>query len=91
MAEDTGAPGRIEVGYSHLFAGVELRPDRDADEYEIEFSDGSVARGEVLEDVGGGGVLRVESYRTAAGTEIPERVWTLRAGEAGVFKLGRAL
>ncbi|MFB8004037.1 hypothetical protein [Nocardia sp. NPDC056000] len=91
MGDDIGVAGRIEVGYSHLFAGLELRPNRDADEYQIAFSDGSVARGEVLTDVGGAGALRVESYRTAAGTDMPERVWMLRAGEAGAFKLGRAL
>lgn len=91
MTHDTGAPGRIEVDYTHLFAGLELRPDRDAAEYAIEFADGSVARAEVLDDTDGHAALRAEPYRTAAGTAIPERIWTRRESGAARFKLGRAL
>ncbi|MFF2554016.1 hypothetical protein ACFVUS_23665 [Nocardia sp. NPDC058058] len=91
MTEDSGVPGHIEVGYSHLFAGLELRPDRVAAEYEVEFVDGAVTRAEMVEGAGGDAALRVEAYRTAAGTDIAERVWALRDSAVGGFKLGRAL
>ncbi|MEU0544036.1 hypothetical protein [Nocardia sp. NPDC005978] len=91
MTHDNEAPAHIEVGYTHLFAGLELRPDRPAADYELLFSDGSVVRAEVLGGAAGESVLRVDSYRTEAGTVIPERVWMVRPGAGDAVKLGRAL
>ncbi|WP_280473105.1 hypothetical protein [Nocardia cyriacigeorgica] len=49
----------------------------------------------LLTDDAGGHALEVGAYRTAAGTEMHERIWTIRAiephGEGRRIKLGPAL
>ncbi|MET9490788.1 hypothetical protein [Nocardia sp. NPDC006630] len=67
----------IAVGYSHLFRGLTLEFDSEAGEYELHFADGSQSRAALLHDESGTPALQVDAYATAAGTAIPERLWTI--------------
>ncbi|MBF6326048.1 hypothetical protein [Nocardia cyriacigeorgica] len=84
-----------DVPYSHLFPGVVIEAHDRADEFDLRFADGSRASAGLLTDDAGGHALEVGAYRTAAGTEMHERIWTIRAiephGEGRRIKLGPAL
>ncbi|MEU8241165.1 hypothetical protein AB0C07_23220 [Actinoplanes missouriensis] len=63
-----------EVGYSHLFRGVEVNVHETTGDgpLTLRFADGSSTGAELLDDV-----LTVEPYVTAAGTRIPAKVWPI--------------
>ncbi|BDT86820.1 hypothetical protein IU485_25990 [Nocardia cyriacigeorgica] len=70
-----------EVAYSHLFPGVVIEAHDHTDEFDLRFADGSRAPAALHTDDTGGYVLEVGTYVTAAGTEISERLWTVRSME----------
>lgn len=82
----------VPVDATHLYPGVRLTlpvlPDESA--LMLRFSDGTTAAAELVEDDGGRRLLRVDGYRTAAGTAIPPKLWPLRENPDGHPTLGRA-
>ncbi|WP_278265343.1 hypothetical protein [Nocardia sp. AG03] len=81
------------VAYTHLFPGLTI--ELPADSFDVEFIDGRTARATVQADARGEDVLVVESYRTEAGTNIPETVWPVspadRSAAAKRVTLGKPL
>ncbi len=91
----------LQATHTHLYSGhrgkisgvariADIETGRDC---VVEFSDGSAATAEITQ-AARDWRLRVDAYRTAAGTEIPARHWVLRLdadGNALNFRiLGRA-
>ena len=78
-----------QVAYSHLFPGVriELTPTPGPQtgrgplvRLELRFLDGVNVGAEVIHD-GRGACLAVDGYRTAAGTDIPPKIWQVASPE----------
>jgi len=80
----------LRATHTHLYPGhrgtisgavriADLKKTRDC---LVEFVDGSAASANISAD-GANWLLRVDAYRTAAGTEIPVKRWRLRLHEDG--------
>lgn len=91
-----GAPLPALCAHTHLFRGARVRVRGLADPVawaaapepvglELRFSDGETADAELLVGEGGGAVLAVGAYVTAAGTSLGERSWLV----GGVRPVGR--
>lgn len=84
----------LEAAHSHLYPGHRGKISgiaRIADipagvDCLVEFTDGSAAAARILHS-GDGWQLATEAYRTAAGTDIAEKVWRIRLEEEN----GRAI
>jgi hypothetical protein len=94
-------PAPVPVGATHLYPGLRLAVPRAASEepglragLRLEFSDGAAAAAELVRDIDDRLALRVDGYRTAAGTRLPEKLWPVRAhhvaGRQLQLVLGRA-
>ncbi|RZU63370.1 hypothetical protein [Zhihengliuella halotolerans] len=84
MGQTTNVDGvLLHASHSHLFRGARLRAPgtahfADPADVRVVFADFSDAGAELRRAEGTPAwMLSVESYRTAAGTEIPARVWEL--------------
>jgi hypothetical protein len=83
----------VTLDATHLYPGTQLTlPAAPAELTELTlcFSDGTTAAAELVEGAGGRRLLRVDGYRTAAGTRIPAKLWPLRADPDGRLTLRRA-
>ncbi len=87
----------LRTDHSHLFPGSRLGPADPATPAEIPaagevvvlFSDGSSAEAE-LSPQDSGPLLRVQAYRTAAGTPIAQKSWRLQVEDRHLKVLGPA-
>ena len=91
----------LRATHTHLYPGHrgtisglgQLADLRTGDECTVEFSDGSAVPG-TLRESDGGWQLRTSAYRTAAGTDIAEKVWRILLEEdddgATFLVLGKA-
>jgi len=73
---------RFSANHTHLYPGAFLRPlDGDAarlsagDDVLVEFSDGAVVSGHLLEADPDAIVLQMPTYRTRRGTEVEAKAW----------------
>jgi hypothetical protein len=81
----------LQANHTHLYPGLRGRisslaqpADLQADgDCLIEFSDGSVASARITRSENGW-QLRSSAYRTAAGTEIAQKLWFIRLEKDGV-------
>jgi fumarylacetoacetate (FAA) hydrolase family protein len=80
----------LQATHTHLYPGhrgevsglaqpADLQTDRDC---LIEFADGSVASASITRSANGW-QLRTSAYRTAAGTDIAEKLWFIRLEKDG--------
>lgn len=82
----------FKVAYSHLFPGAAVTVEDDGGQDgagQIEFADGSAALARWRRDAGAI-TLDVPSYRTAKGTDVDARRWSLTLGEGGTWRAARA-
>lgn len=89
---------RFSANHTHLYPGALLRsvdavgevPLSPGDEILVQFSDGVLASGRLLEADGDETVLQMPIYRTQRGTEVEARAWRLvPAGEPGLIRVHR--
>lgn len=81
----SGRPLVLRVAATHLYPGARamlLSEGRRIDGAPClaEFSDGAAALGEIASGESGRARLRLRSYRTGAGTEIPAKTWEIEFG-----------
>lgn len=91
---------RFSANHTHLYPGAFLR-SLDApggtrlspgDEVLVEFSDGVLASGRLLEADADAAVLQMSLYRTQRGTDVAARTWRLvPAGEPGLIRVHKHL
>lgn len=87
---------QVTVRATHLYPGLQLDVPSTAllGNLIVVLSDGVAVDAELLRDDRGRLVLRVDSYRTGAGTRLPEKLWPVRAADQAVHPvrlvLGRA-
>ena len=91
---------RFSANNTHLYPGAMLR-SLDApgearlsagDELLVEFSDGIVVSGQLLQAEPNAAVLQVPSYHTQRRTKVAERTWRLvPGGEAGLVRVQKRL
>ncbi|OZI37894.1 hypothetical protein CAL29_05870 [Bordetella genomosp. 10] len=91
---------RFSANHTHLYPGARLRcldtPDDTRlsadDDMLVEFSDGVLATGCLLEAHKDFAVLRMPAYRTQHGTDVAARAWRLApAGEPGHIRVQKRL
>ncbi|MFT4255986.1 MAG: hypothetical protein QM599_03375 [Pseudoxanthomonas sp.] len=91
---------RFSANHTHLYPGALLRRlDNEGDarlppggEMLVEFSDGVVATGRLLEADRDAFVLRMPDYRTQRGTNVRARTWRLAStGEPGLLRVQKRL
>jgi hypothetical protein len=91
---------RFSANDSHLYPGALLRdldasrevPLSSGDELLVEFSDGVIARGRLLEVGTDAVVLQMPLYRTARETDVQARTWRVVPGDdPGLMKVNKRL
>lgn len=91
---------RFSANDSHLYPGALLRdldvsrevPLSSDDELLVEFSDGVIARGRLLEVGTDAVVLQMPLYRTARGADVQARAWrVVPGGDPGLMKVNKRL
>jgi hypothetical protein len=94
---ETDPEYQVAVAATHLYPGLRLALPQPAGEgcgLALQFSDGASAAAELVRDAHGRLALRVDGYRTAAGTRLPEKLWPARTqsvtGDVMQLSLGRA-
>ncbi|MFT3792970.1 MAG: hypothetical protein QM741_18300 [Rudaea sp.] len=91
---------RFSANHTHLYPGAILRRLDDTDESRlspgdevlVEFSEGVLASGQVLEADNDAVVLQMPTYRTQRRTDVAARTWRLVAAEEpGLMRVHRRL
>ncbi|MFK0003592.1 hypothetical protein [Paenarthrobacter sp. NPDC090522] len=103
MSESDEDVSRAVASHTHLFPGAVLRTDlqslRETSRLAIVFSDGSLSHAEIVSTTSGSRAeiaLAVDSYRTAAGAIIPQKLWSIDEQltdkeEEGILRVSAAL